>query len=91
MGRRPDAADAVADTDDDTDSDPDETWGAVPGGAPPLGRAGGRALADAVVAQFRAAVPPAVAARHALDDLDALAADVERCLRKGVREYLKTV
>jgi hypothetical protein len=76
----------------DIDTDDETVWDtSVPGGAPPEGRAGGRALAEAIVTAFRAAVPPEVAARHALDDLDALALDIERCLRKGVKEYLKTV
>jgi 2-keto-4-pentenoate hydratase len=28
---------------------------------------------------------------HALDDLDALAADVEQCLKKGAAEYVKAL
>lgn len=57
---------------------------------PPLAT-GARALAEAVVTQVRAAVPPPVAARHALDDLGALAADIERCLEKGAKEFVKTL
>jgi hypothetical protein len=73
--------------DDDADIDNDTLWdtGVTPG------RAGGRAMAEAIATAFRAAVPPEVAARHQLEDLDALAMDIERCLRKGVKEYLKTV
>ncbi|EIN14428.1 hypothetical protein PUNSTDRAFT_140725 [Punctularia strigosozonata HHB-11173 SS5] len=55
------------------------------------GRAGGRALAEAIVAVFTAAVPPEVAGRHALDDLEALADDIERCLQKGAKEYIKSL
>jgi hypothetical protein len=64
--------------------------GQFPGSKTPVGF-GGKALAEAVVAQFRAAVPPEVAARHALDDMKALAEDVDRCLRKGAQEYVKTL
>jgi hypothetical protein len=85
----------LGDDDDDTasvDTDDDTMWDtSVPGGAPPEGRAGGRGLAEAIVTAFRAAVPPEIAARHQLDDLDALGMDIERCLRKGVKEYMKTV
>jgi hypothetical protein len=59
--------------------------------APPIGSTGGRLLAEAVVAVFTAAVPPEVAARHALDDLDELAQDIERCLHKGADEYVKSL
>jgi hypothetical protein len=59
--------------------------------APPIGSTGGRLLAEAVVAVFTAAVPPEVAARHALDDLDELAQDIERCLHKGAEEYVKSL
>jgi hypothetical protein len=74
------------------DTDDDAVWGGDEhGDGPAYGRAGGRELAEAVVTAFRASVPPEVAARHALDDLDFLAKDIERCLRKGVKEYLKTI
>jgi hypothetical protein len=64
--------------------------GNYPGSQTPVGT-GGKVLADAVRAQFAAAVSEQVAARHALDDEKALIEDVERCLRKGVKEYVKTL
>jgi hypothetical protein len=59
--------------------------------APPLGSAGGRILAEAIISAFRATVPAEVASRHALGDLDALTEDIERCLHKGADEYVKSL
>jgi hypothetical protein len=58
---------------------------------PTHGSGDGRVLAEAVAAAFRAAVSPEVAARHKLDDLDELAEDIDRCLRKGAEEYVKSL
>lgn len=47
-------------------------------------------LAEGILKQFLEAVSPEVAARHVLDPAK-ITDDLERCMRKGAKEFVKTL